>query len=47
MPILQPTVLNKVISFLASPASAGVYGQKIIGKEFDGWLKEKGIVFDF
>ncbi len=47
MPILQPTVLNKVISFLASPASAGIYGQKIIGKEFDEWLKEKGIDFDF
>ncbi|MBR0450876.1 MAG: SDR family oxidoreductase [Oscillospiraceae bacterium] len=46
MPILQPTVLNRVISFLASPASAGIHGQKIIGKDFDEWLKEKDIVFE-
>ena len=45
MPILQPTVLNKVISFLASPASAGLHGRKIVGTEFDEWLKETGIVF--
>ena len=46
MPILEPTVLNKVISFLASPASAGIYGQKMIGKDFDEWLEEKGIIFE-
>ena len=45
MPILPPTVLNKTISFLASPASAGVYGQKIIGRDINQWLKEKGIAF--
>ena len=45
MPILPPTVLNKVISFLASPESAGIHGEKLIGKDFDRWLKEKGIAF--
>ena len=46
MPILPPTVLNKVISFLASPASAGIHGEKFIGNDFDRWLKERGIVFE-
>ncbi|MCR5538813.1 MAG: SDR family oxidoreductase [Lachnospiraceae bacterium] len=43
--ILPPSILNRVISFLASPASAGISGEKIIGKEFDAWLAERGIVF--
>ena len=46
MPILQPTVMNKVISFLASPASAGISGEKFIGKDFDQWLQNKRIKFD-
>ena len=46
MTILPPTVLNKVISFLASPASAGIHGKKLIGKEFDQWLREKGVEFE-
>ena len=45
MPVLQPTVLNKVVSFLASPASAGISGEKLIGKDFDRWLAERGIDF--
>jgi gluconate 5-dehydrogenase len=46
MPILPPTVMNKAISFLASPLSAGIYGEKLIGKDMDTWLKDKGIQFD-
>ena len=45
MPILQPTVMNKVISFLASPAAAGISGEKFIGKDFDQWLADRGIDF--
>ena len=45
MPVLQPTVMNKAISFLASPASAGIYGEKLIGKDMDKWLENKGIQF--
>ena len=46
MPILQPTVMNKAISFLASTASAGITGEKLIGKDMDAWLEKKGIVFE-
>ena len=42
-PILPPDIMNPVILFLASPASEGITGEKIIGKEFEKWLKEKGI----
>ena len=45
MPILQPTVMNKAISFLASPASAGITGEKLIGKDIDQWLADRGIDF--
>ena len=45
IPILPPTVLNKTISFLASPASAGIYGEKIIGKNIDMWLESREIEF--
>ena len=47
MTVLQPTVLNKVISFLASEESGGISGEKFIGKDFDAWLHDKGIEFDF
>ena len=46
MPILQPTVMNKAISFLASPASAGITGEKLIGKDIDQWLADRGIDFE-
>ena len=46
IPILQPTVMNKAVSFLASPASAGIFGEKLIGKDMDTWLADKGIKFD-
>ena len=45
MRILEPTVLNKVALFLASSASAGISGEKLIGCEFDQWLSDKGIEF--
>ena len=47
MPILPPTVMNKAISFLASPASEGITGEKIIGKDIDEWMKARGINFEF
>ena len=37
--------MNKAILFLASPNAEGLTGEKIIGKEFDEWLKERHIVF--
>jgi len=46
MPILPPTVMNKALSFLATKASVGIYGEKLIGKDMDEWLKEKDIKFD-
>ena len=39
--------MNKAISFLASPASAGITGKKFVGKDMDVWLKENGIEMDF
>ena len=41
--LLKADVLSEVILFLASPKADGIYGERIIGKEFDQWLKEKGI----
>ncbi|WP_162921687.1 SDR family NAD(P)-dependent oxidoreductase [Listeria costaricensis] len=46
MEILQPTVMNKAILFLASSDSKGMTGEKIIANDFDEWLKNKGIEFD-
>lgn len=45
--VLPPTVLNKTISFLASPASAGITGEKLVGKDLDAWLGARGIAFDW
>ena len=41
LPVLPPTVLNEVILYLASPASAGLTGQKLVGKDFARWLAER------
>lgn len=41
--MLPPDILNPVILFLASDASAGITGQKLIGREFDAWLRERGL----
>ena len=46
LPILPPDILNRVISFLASSASEGISGEKIVGKDFDEWLKAREIDFD-
>ncbi|RAS80755.1 SDR family NAD(P)-dependent oxidoreductase [Priestia endophytica] len=45
LPILTPDVMNKTILFLASPKAEGLTGEKIIGKEFDEWLKSRNISF--
>ncbi len=44
-PVLPPAVLNKTILFLASSAARGLTGEKLIGKELDRWLEERGIDF--
>ena len=33
-PVLKPTVMNSLISWLASPDAEGVTGQKFVGKDF-------------
>lgn len=45
MPILAPNVMNKAILFLASSRADGLTGEKIIGKDFDEWLKDRNITF--
>ena len=44
--VLEPSVLNKTIAFLASDKAKDVYGEKIIGTKIDEWLKERNIDFD-
>ena len=44
--MLPPDILDPVILFLASDASAGLTGLKLIGREFDAWLRERGISFE-
>lgn len=44
--MLPPDILNRVILFLCSDMAAGLTGEKLIGREFDGWLRERGIAFD-
>ena len=34
LPVLPPTVLNETILWLASPAAAGLNGEKLVGKDF-------------
>lgn len=46
LPILQPTVLNQPILFLASPAAKNITDQKIIGKDFKAYLEKHNIKFD-
>ena len=40
--LLPATILNEAILFLASDKAEGLTGERIIGKEFHEWLKEKG-----
>ncbi len=44
-PVLTPDVMNRLILFMASEKSAGITGEKIIGKFFGEWLKERNIEF--
>ncbi len=43
--VLPSTVLNKTILFLASSAARGLTGEKLIGKDLDRWLEERGVAF--
>ena len=40
--LLPPEILDAPLLFLASPYAEGITGERIIGKEFDAWLAEKG-----
>lgn len=40
--LLPASILNEPILFLASDKANGMTGERIIGKEFADWLKEKG-----
>jgi gluconate 5-dehydrogenase len=40
--LLKPDILNEVILFLASPKAKDIHDERIIGKEFPQWLKDKG-----
>lgn len=46
MPILEPTVMNKIALFLASDLSDKFNNEKLIGKEFDQWLENRNITLD-
>ena len=46
IPILPPNILNKTILYLASPEADNLTGEKIVGKEFDEWLKKRNITFE-
>lgn len=45
MPILPPTIMNEVILFLASSEAKGITGEKIIAKDFETWLNNRGLAF--
>ena len=45
MPILPPTIMNEVILFLASPEAKSITGEKIIAKDFETWLNNRGLAF--
>ena len=42
--LLSPEIMADPIVFLASSLADGITGERIIAKEFDDWLKRKGIV---
>lgn len=46
LPILKPDVMNKAILFLASPAAEGMTGEKLVGKEMEEWLKNRGLTLE-
>lgn len=46
LPILPADVLNKVLLFLASSRAKGITGEKIVGKDFGKWMKDKNIIWE-
>ncbi|MDV9115110.1 SDR family NAD(P)-dependent oxidoreductase [Lactiplantibacillus plantarum] len=46
MPILEPTILNKPILFLASKDAQKITGEKFIGNKFDRYLEKHQINFE-
>ncbi|MCH4010041.1 SDR family NAD(P)-dependent oxidoreductase [Companilactobacillus sp.] len=47
MPILEPTVLNRPILFLASKDAQNITGEKVIGSKFDEFLSDHNIKLDY
>ncbi len=45
-PLLDPKIMSRPIAFLASPAAAGITGERIVAVEFDAWLSRRGLTFD-
>ena len=43
--LLSPDIMADPIVFLASPLAEGMTGERLIAKEFDEWLRIKGISF--
>jgi len=41
--LLPASVMNDAILFLASGRASGMSGERIIAKDFQQWLEEKGI----
>ncbi|MFB5188949.1 SDR family NAD(P)-dependent oxidoreductase [Alicyclobacillus fastidiosus] len=39
--ILSPAIMARPIVFLASPAAAGITGERIVATEFDEWIKRR------
>jgi NAD(P)-dependent dehydrogenase (short-subunit alcohol dehydrogenase family) len=44
-PLLSPDIMEDPIVFLASSLADGMTGERVIAKEFDEWLRIKGIPF--
>jgi NAD(P)-dependent dehydrogenase (short-subunit alcohol dehydrogenase family) len=40
--LLDPSIMGPPIVWLASPAAAGVHGERIVARHFDAWLAEHG-----
>lgn len=45
LPILKPDVMNRAVSFFASPQSDGIHGEKIVCRDFDDWLRGRELTF--
>ncbi len=40
--LLSPDIMADPIVFLASPLAEGITGERIIARDFNQWLKDKG-----